>query len=136
MPAPLKPEFRIAVGIIEKNGNILISRRKQDAHLGDLWELPGGKVHEGESPEQAVVREIREELGIGVRVEILYARVGHEYPDRHVELLAYLCVWEEGEPTPLQCAAFEWVPCSDLNHYAFPEANQSILKRLKEQGIR
>jgi mutator protein MutT len=134
--SPPKPQFQIAVGIVERNGRVLISLRKADAHSGDLWEFPGGKVHEGESPEQAVVRELREELGIGVRVERFYARVEHEYPDRRVELLAYLCVLEEGKPTPIHCAACDWVTLSDLARYSFPAANESLIKRLTEQGTR
>ncbi len=135
MSTPAKPHFRVAVGIVERNGKVLISKRKPDVHLGDIWEFPGGKVHPGESPEQAVVREMREELGIGVRVERLYTRVEHEYPNRHVELLAYLCILEEGKPIPIHCATFEWAPLSELPRYPFPEANQALVKRLSEQGI-
>ena len=136
MSTPLKARFQIAVGIVDRNGRVLISKRKPDAHSGDLWEFPGGKVREGESPEQAVVRELREELGIGVRVERFYARVEHEYPDRRIELLAYLCVLEEGKPTPIHCVACDWVPISDLNRRSFPEANLALVKRLTEQGTR
>lgn len=131
-----KPHFRIAAGIVERNGKVLISKRKSEAHLGDLWEFPGGKVHPGESPEQAVVRELREELGIGVRVERLFARVEHEYPDRLIELLAFVCILEEGKPTPIHCAACEWVAPNNLDQYPFPAANQTLIKRLSEQGIR
>lgn len=136
MSTPQKSRLQIAVGIVERNGKVLISKRKPDVNAGDLWEFPGGKVHEGESPEQAVVRELREELGIGVRVDRFYARVEHEYPDRRIELLAYLCVLEEGKPAPVQCAAFDWVPFTDLNRFSFPEANQTLIRRLMEQGIR
>ena len=136
MSSPVKAQFQIAVGIVERNGRVLISKRKPDAHSGDLWEFPGGKVHEGEAPEQAVVRELREELGIGVRVDRFYARVEHEYPDRRIELLAYLCVLEEGKPTPIHCAACEWVTFSDLGRHSFPEANSTLIKRLTEQGTK
>ena len=131
-----KPHFRIAAAIVERNGRILISKRKAEAHLGDLWEFPGGKVHPWESPEQAVVRELREELGIGVRVERLFSRIEHEYPDRTIELLTFLCALEEGKPAPIHCAACEWVAFADLNRFSFPEANQSIIKRLSVEGIR
>lgn len=136
MTTPLKPHFRVAVGLVEKNGKILIAQRKSDAHLGDLWEFPGGKIYEGESPEHAVVRELREELGIGVRVERFYARIEHEYPDRHVELWVHLCALDEGKPMPIHCAACEWVAIPDLSRYTFPEANQALIKRLTEQGTR
>ncbi len=136
MAAPVKPHYRIAVGIVERGGKILISKRRPDTHQGDLWEFPGGKVRAGESPEQAVVREMREELGVGVRVDRLYARVEHEYPDRAIELLAYRCVLEEGKPTPIHCAACEWVALAGLNRFSFPEANQTIVKRLSVEGIR
>lgn len=136
MLTPSKPFFRIAIGIVERNGKVLLSQRKAEAHLGGFWEFPGGKIREGESAEQAVVREMREELGIGVRVERFYARLEHEYPERRVELLAYVCALEEGKPTPLQSAACAWVDVSDLKNYSFPQANQALLKRLTEQGLR
>lgn len=129
-----KPHFRIAVGIVERSGKILIAQRKPDAHQGNLWEFPGGKVHENEAPEQTVVRELREELGIGVRVDRFFGRVEQEYPDRQIELLAFICALEEGKPAPLHCAACEWVAPSDLARFAFPEANQPLLKRLMEEG--
>ena len=135
MIPPEKPHFRIAAGIVERGGKVLVSKRKPEAHLGDVWEFPGGKVHPEESPEQAVVRELREELGIGVRVERLFARVEHEYADRTIELLAFLCALEEGKPTPIHCAACEWVSLRDLVRYPFPEANQTLIKRLTEQGV-
>lgn len=134
MPPASRTTYRIAVAIVERNGKILIAQRRPGSHLGGLWEFPGGKVHEGESAEQAVVRECREEVGIGVRVDRVFARVEHEYEDRKIELVSYICTLEEGKPEPLHCMACEWVSPADLSHFQFPEANHSILKRLTEEG--
>ncbi|MDD5544037.1 MAG: 8-oxo-dGTP diphosphatase MutT [Acidobacteriia bacterium] len=135
MSTASKTIYRIAIAIVERNGKILIAQRRPDSHLGGLWEFPGGKVHEGESPEQAVVRECREEVGIGVRVDRFFARVEHEYEDRRIELVSYICTLEEGKPSPLHCAACEWVSPAELSHFHFPEANRPILKRLTDEAL-
>src|SRR3989475_13297386 len=104
-----KPETRnlveVAAGLIFRAGKLLITRRHADAHLGGLWEFPGGKREPGETFEQCLARELREELGIEVAVGQLIESLTHQYPDRAVHLKFFRCQWRANEPHPPCCAA-------------------------------
>ena len=93
---------------------MLITRRPAGAHLAGLWEFPGGKRRAGESFEACLVRELREELGIEVRVERFFR-----------------CVWKEHEPRPLGCPEFKWIAAQELRLHEFPEADGRLLDRLE-----
>lgn len=118
----------IAIAVVEHAGRVLIGRRQADTALGGMWELPGGKVEPGESPEQAAARECREETGLEVSVGQPYFEVVHAYEHDRVRLWFFAC-------TPLDPAAavkrpFRWVPVDRLGDYEFPAANAAILARL------
>jgi 8-oxo-dGTP diphosphatase len=121
----------VAVGVIlDTEHNILITRRAPDAHQGDLWEFPGGKVEADESLSQALARELREELGIfiGRTTELLQVR--HDYGDKTV-LLDVHVVWEfSGEAKPLEGQPMAWVAACELGDYAFPAANLPIVEAI------
>ena len=133
--APKKqlPFHTVAVGVIYRNGRILIDKRKPEGLLGGLWEFPGGKKRRGESLETALRREIREELAITVRVGRLLAVVDHIYSHFRVRIHAFECVYLSGEPRCIACAAFKWVRLGDLGRYAFPAANNRIIQILRSQ---
>src|SRR5438552_8056365 len=95
----------VAAGLIFRDGKLLITQRPADAHLGGLWEFPGGKREPHESYKQCLARELREELGIEVEVGQLFETVTHEYPGKSVHLKFFLCRWKQHEPRPLGCAA-------------------------------
>jgi A/G-specific adenine glycosylase len=124
------PHHQVAVGIIWKRGRILIAKRFARDLLGGLWEFPGGHQEKGESLEQCVAREVREELGIGVRVGEEYAVVEHGYSHFTITLHAYVCEWRRGTPRPIACAECKWVAPRQLTRYAFPSANRKIIARL------
>ena len=130
-----KPVVEVAVAIIHHEGRYLITRRKGDVHLADLWEFPGGKRNSGESLEQCLLREAEEELGVRIGIEALFGRLAHDYPDRKVVLHAYLCRLTAGEPKPLAAQELRWVSPAELLSYPFPEANASLLKQLAERKI-
>ena len=120
----------VSAGLIFRSGKLLITKRHADAHLGGLWEFPGGKREAGETFEQCLVRELREELGVEVEVGRLFESLTHAYPDKTVHLRFFLCRLIDGEPRPLGCAALKWVTSTELAENEFPAADQKLLMKL------
>jgi len=120
----------VAAALVFRQGKVLITQRYPDAHLGGLWEFPGGKREKGESFETCLARELREELGIDVEVGPLIERLNHDYPEKSVHLRFFKCRWLEHEPQALGCPAFQWVTPKDLSDYAFPAADARLLQML------
>jgi 8-oxo-dGTP diphosphatase len=121
----------VVAAIIRRANKILITRRFDDVHLPGYWEFPGGKVEMNESLESALEREIREELGVKVRVEDEYFTTEHTYPSRTVRLHFFNCSVVEGEPTPLEVADMRWVEPGELHQFQFPPADEELIKRLQ-----
>jgi A/G-specific adenine glycosylase len=130
------PSYTVVVGVIHKDGRILIDKRKPDGLLGGLWEFPGGKKESGESLEAALHREVREELAITIRLERPLAVVDHTYSHFRVRIHAFECTYVSGEPRCITCAEFRWVRLQDLGRYAFPAANNKIIQVLRSQKCR
>jgi mutator protein MutT len=124
------PIIDVAIGLVWKDGRVLIARRPAGAHLGDLWEFPGGKVEAGESPEAGLLRELREELGIEAEVAAKRAVIEFTYPGRPVRLHPFDCRWLSGEPQPTGCEDPRWVAPSELPEYEFPPANAALVAEL------
>ena len=123
--------LHVAVAVIRNAQNdILISRRHADAHQGGLWEFPGGKVRRGESLQQALGRELREELGIEIGAIRPLLQVEHDYGDRQVLLDVWLVREFSGEARSLEGQPLRWVAPTELAHYAFPAANRPILEAI------
>jgi mutator protein MutT len=122
--------IEVAAGLVFRRGELLITQRPAEAHLGGLWEFPGGKREPGETLEQCLHRELIEELGIEVTVRDLMERLTHVYPEKTVCLNFYRCHLDRGEPQPLGCADFKWVRAEQLRNYKFPPADERILERL------
>src|SRR5262249_36504059 len=112
-------------------GKLLITLRHPEAHLGGLWEFPGGKREPNETFEQCLKRELWEELAIEVTIGEMVERLTHEYPERTVHLRFFRCAWLRHEPQTLGCADFAWVRRDQLGQYAFPEADERLLNRLR-----
>src|SRR3990172_7582611 len=129
-PKKQRPHFTIGAGIIWKEDEILIARRHENGLLGGLWEFPGGKQQDGETIEQTVQREIKEEVDVTVRVDSLLTVVKHQYSHFKITLHAYHCTYVTGSPKALGCAAWQWVKKEDLKNHAFPRANGKILELL------
>ena len=122
----------VAAGLVFRGGKLLITLRHADAHLGGLWEFPGGKREPDETFEECLARELREELGIEVTVGKILESLDHEYPDRTVHLRFFRCVWRQHEPQPIGCAALTWVTPAELNDYTFPAADARLLEMLRQ----
>lgn len=110
---------------------LLITLRKTKGVLGGLWELPGGKIEPGESPEAAAVRELQEEVGIVVKPIAELPTVEHTYEHAHVRLRPFVCRRLHGMPDPIEVDDAKWVGLEELEHYAFPEASLPVLEALK-----
>src|SRR5206468_10579462 len=121
----------VAAALVFRHGKLLITQRYAHAHLGGLWEFPGGKREEGETFYECLHRELKEELGIEVVVEQEIESLTHEYPEKTVHLKFFRCAWMKHEPRPLGCSAFKWVTIDDLKEYAFPAADARLLEKLK-----
>ncbi|MDP1770863.1 MAG: Nudix family hydrolase [Methylobacter sp.] len=120
--------LQVAVGVVKNpEGKILISLRHADLHQGGLWEFPGGKIEALETAEQALARELNEELNITVTSATPLITVSHQYPDRFVQLIVFLVDQFSGEAKSLEGQPFKWVAPAELEHYAFPAANRPII---------
>lgn len=128
--SPRAVAVRVAVGLVWKDGCLLIQRRPPGVHLGGFWEFPGGKLLPGEAPEQAAVREVAEETGMVVQVEAAVPDIHYRYPDRQVALVPFVCRYLSGVPTPAAALRLRWVPPETVSRYRFPPANRELLTAL------
>ena len=124
--------IEVSAGLVFREGRLLITQRCANAHLGGLWEFPGGKRECNESFESCLTRELREELGIEVAVRELVESVEHDYGDKRVLLKFFRCEWLANEPQALGCPAFKWITREELYAYEFPAADARLLKRLQQ----
>lgn len=127
--APL-PHHDIGAALVWRGSRILISRRSEHGLLGGLWEFPGGKVERDETPAAAARREVREELGIDIKVHGEAGRVRHAYSHVRITLHLFHARWVAGEPRSAERSSPVWVLPEELPAYAFPAANQAIIRRL------
>lgn len=120
--------LQVAVGVVKNpEGKILISLRHAALHQGGLWEFPGGKIEPSETAELALARELKEELNITVTAATPLITVNHQYPDLTVQLNVFLVEQFSGEAKSCEGQLFKWVTPAELEHYAFPAANQPII---------
>ena len=101
-----RPLVDVSAALIFHDDRLLITRRRAGSHLGGLWEFPGGKREAGETFQQCLAREIREELGMEIAVGELFEEVVHHYEERSVRLKFFVCQWLQGGPRALCCAGF------------------------------
>jgi 8-oxo-dGTP diphosphatase len=123
--------IEVAAGLVFRKGKLLITQRCKDAHLGGLWEFPGGKREPNETYEECLRRELHEELGIEVAVGALIESISHDYPEKAVHLKFFRCTLRKNEPSPIGCDAVAWVSAMELSQYAFPAADARLLARLR-----
>jgi len=124
------PSVQVAAGLISREGCYLITRRKAGVHLGGLWEFPGGKREPGESLEDCLRREVREELGVEITRPALFRVIHHDYPEMSVELHFFRCSIREGQTRPLGCEDLRWVAPEEMAQYEFPPADQPLVRSL------
>lgn len=129
-PKKPKPHYHVSAGIIWRGREVLIAKRRPEGLLGGLWEFPGGKQETGESLEECLRREVREELDIEIAVERPFMAVKHAYTHFRITLHAFHCAYVSGVPKPLGCAQCRWVRLDQISEYAFPRADKRLLEAL------
>ena len=124
----------VAAALIDADGRVLLAQRPKGKALEGLWEFPGGKVDAGEGPEDALIRELNEELGIAVKADCLapLTFASHAYPDFHLLMPLYVCRRWQGMVTPLEGQRLTWVRPSRLDEYPMPPADKPLVAMLRD----
>jgi mutator protein MutT len=131
VPTPV-PHKIIGVAVVwNAQQQILIDRRRHEGLMGGLWEFPGGKVEPGETVEECIKREIREELGIEIEVGKHLITIEHDYSHLRVTLTVHHCCHLQGIPQPLECEEVRWVTLDEIDRFTFPKANEQIIAALR-----
>ena len=123
--------LKVTAGVLGRDGKFLIAKRKKDDVLGGLWEFPGGKIEEGETAEECLARELKEELDITVEVGELITSNKHKYPHGYFELIAYRVKYISGEIVLNDHDDFKWVTIDEMDNFEFPPADIPIIKQIK-----
>ena len=133
-PPVLPTVLVVAVALIDVDGRVLIAKRPEGKQLAGLWEFPGGKVEPGERPEGALIRELREELGIEVTESCLapFVFASHAYPDFHLLMPLYLCRRWSGVVVAHEHSALAWVKPAKLSDYEMPPADAPLVAWLRD----
>jgi len=137
VPPPDRPQqkmvYVVAAALIDRKKRVLVAQRPEGKSMAGLWEFPGGKIEAGEIPEYALMRELREELGIETRPCGMWpiGFASHLYPDFHLMMpLFAIRVWG-GEPTPREGQALKWVTVQELYGLEMPEADKPLIVQLE-----
>ena len=124
----------VAVALIDPDGRVLVAQRPQGKSMAGLWEFPGGKIESSETPELALIRELKEELGITVKEACLapFTFASHTYSGFHLLMPLYICRRWDGTPRPLHHAALKWVRPRDLKDIPMPAADLPLIPMLRD----
>ncbi len=124
----------VAAALVDADNRVLLAQRPKGKQLEGLWEFPGGKIDAGERPEDALIRELEEELGIAVKAACLapLAFASHAYDDFHLLMPLYVCRKWEGFVQPLDGQALKWVRPMDLRNYPMPPADAPLIPALQD----
>ena len=126
-----KRKVRVVAALIEDSeGQVLITQRRPQAFMPLKWEFPGGKVEAGETDQVALMRELKEELGIETRIGAQFMGLMHSYPDFDIDFHVYSCELIGGSLKCLGVHDFRWVPAGELDQFEFPPADQPTVKLL------
>lgn len=128
--------FIVTAAAMVRDGKVLIAQREAGSHMEFRWEFPGGKLEPGETTEECIVREIKEELDIDIEVLDIYKVVQFSYKEKEILLLCYLCRIKRGEGKTLECNDFRWVTREQLAQYEFVPADLPIVEKLlNDEGL-
>ncbi len=124
----------VAVVLVDREGRILLSQRPSGKSMAGLWELPGGKVENEELPEEALIRELKEELGIDTWSSCLapLSFASHSYEDFHLLMPVFVCRKWLGNPIPMEGQTLKWVSKNKLKNYPMPQADTPIIAIIRD----
>ena len=124
----------VAAAMVDSDGRVLIAQRPEGRSMAGLWEFPGGKIEADERPEDALIRELREELGIAVKEACLapFTFASHTYGAFHLLMPLYVCRRWDGTPQPHHHAALKWVRPKDMKDYPMPAADLPLIPMLRD----
>ena len=124
----------VSIALINNENKILLSKRPKKKHLSGFWEFPGGKVEEGETPEKALIREIKEELNIDINNKCIAPLSFSEFDYKNFQLLLllYVCRRWDGEPMSMESNKLEWVKPNMLRAYKMPPADDALIYCLQD----
>jgi 8-oxo-dGTP diphosphatase len=124
----------VACALVDEDGRVLIARRPEGKPMAGLWEFPGGKVHAGETPETALIRELKEELDIDVAASCLapFTFASHRYETFHLLMPLYVCRKWQGEVRALEHDSIAWVRPLKLRDYPMPPADKPLVAMLRD----
>ena len=124
----------VAAALIDKDGRVLLAQRPPNKSMAGLWEFPGGKVEDGENPEDALIRELNEELGIDTWGSCLapLSFASHSYEDFHLLMPLFACRKWIGTPMAMEGQVLKWVSKSDLKNYAMPPADIPLIAAIRD----
>ena len=122
----------VACALIDVDGRVLLAQRPEGKSMAGLWEFPGGKLEQGETPEDCLIRELEEELGIVTKAACLapLSFASHAYDDFHLLMPLYICRRFEGAPTPREGQQLKWVRPRDLRKFSMPPADEPLVAAL------
>lgn len=134
MPHTKKQILVAAVALVDVDGHVLLAQRPKGKHMEDMWEFPGGKVEAGESPEMALIRELKEELDIDVKASCLapFTFVSHDYEEFTLLLLLYLCRKWQGTPRAVEAQALTWKHPQEMSAIPMPPADVPLVAMLRD----
>ena len=124
----------VAAALIDKDGRVLLAQRPPNKSMAGLWEFPGGKVEDGESPEDALIRELNEELGIDTWGSCLapLSFASHSYEEFHLLMPLFACRKWIGTPMAMEGQVLKWVSKNDLKNYAMPPADIPLIAAIRD----
>ncbi|HAH11651.1 MAG TPA: 8-oxo-dGTP diphosphatase MutT [Alphaproteobacteria bacterium] len=133
-PSGLKLVLVAAAALIDPDGRVLLAQRPQGKSMAGMWEFPGGKIEPGERPEETVIRELREELAIGIQEACLapFTFASHRYDDFHLLMPVFVCRRWEGQPMPKEGQTLAWVRPREMRDLPMPPADVPLIAQLRD----
>lgn len=125
----------VVAALIVRDGKLMIAQRPAGKHMAGKWEFPGGKIEKGETPEQALERELSEELGVKTQTGRIYHAICHSYPEKDVLLLFYRSRLVEGEPRPIEEADIRWIEEAQIREFDWAEADAPLIDLIENDGF-
>lgn len=127
--------IRVVAAIIEREDGYVFATQRGYGDYKDWWEFPGGKIDPGETPEQALIREIKEELDTDIKVKEFLITVEHDYPEFHITMDCFICEILDGDLTLIEHEAAKWLPINDMWQVNWLDADKDVIRALEKRTV-